>query len=59
MTRQKEVEEVLKSSGLRDKFKTIVGGAPVTGRWAAKIGADAYAEDAQDVVLKAKELLAG
>ncbi len=59
MTRQKEVEEVLKSSGLRDKFKTIVGGAPVTGRWAAKIGADAYAEDAQDVVLKAKELLSG
>jgi trimethylamine corrinoid protein len=35
----------------------MVGGAPVTGRWAAKIGADAYAEDAQDAVLKAKELL--
>ncbi|HDZ23009.1 MAG TPA: dimethylamine corrinoid protein 3 [Desulfobacteraceae bacterium] len=58
MTRQKELEEALKSIGLRDKFKTIVGGAPVTGRWAAKIGADAYAEDAQDAVLKVKELLA-
>ena len=57
MTRQKEVEEALKSAGLRNKFKTMVGGAPVTGRWAAKIGADAYAEDAQDAVLKAKELL--
>ena len=57
MTRQKEVEAALKSTGLRDKFKTMVGGAPVTGRWAAKIGADAYAEDAQDAVLKAKELL--
>ncbi len=57
MTRQKEVEEALKSAGLRDKFKTMVGGAPVTGRWAAKIGADAYAEDAQDAVSKAKELL--
>ncbi len=57
MTRQKEVEEALKSAGLRDKIKTMVGGAPVTGRWAAKIGADAYAEDAQDAVLKAKELL--
>ncbi len=57
MTRQKEVEAALKSAGLRDKFKTMVGGAPVTGRWAAKIGADAYAEDAQDAVLKAKELL--
>ncbi len=57
MNRQKEVEEALKSVGLRDKIKTMVGGAPVTGRWAAKIGADAYAEDAQDAVLKAKELL--
>jgi trimethylamine corrinoid protein len=57
MTRQKEVEAALKSAGLRDKFKTMVGGAPVTGRWAAKIGADAYAEDAQDAVLKAKDLL--
>jgi len=58
MPRQKEIEESLKSAGLRDKFKTIVGGAPVTGRWAAKIGADAYAEDAQDAVIKIKELLA-
>jgi len=58
MTRQKEVEQALKSAGLRDKFKTIVGGAPVTGRWAAKIGADAFAEDAQDAVTKMKELLA-
>lgn len=58
MTRQKELEQSLKSAGLRDKFKTIVGGAPVTGRWAAKIGADAFAEDAQDAVTKMKELLA-
>ncbi len=58
MTRQKEIEQALKSAGLRDKFKTMVGGAPVTGRWAAKIGSDAYAEDAQDAVLKVKELLA-
>jgi len=58
MTRQKEIEQALKSAGLRDKFKTIVGGAPVTGRWAAKIGSDAYAEDAQDAVVKVKELLA-
>ncbi len=57
MTRQKEIEEGLKSAGLRDKFKTIIGGAPVTARWAAKIGSDAYAEDAQDAVVKVKELL--
>ena len=57
MNRQKELEETLKKAGLRDRFKTMVGGAPVTPRWAARIGADAYAEDAQDGVLKVKTLL--
>jgi trimethylamine corrinoid protein len=59
MNRQKELEDSLKKAGLRDRFKTMVGGAPVTPRWAARIGADAYAEDAQDGVLKVKALLAG
>jgi trimethylamine corrinoid protein len=59
MARQKDLEDALKSAGVRDRFKTIVGGAPVTARWAAKIGADAYAEDAQEGVNKAKQLLAG
>jgi trimethylamine corrinoid protein len=59
MNRQKELEDALKKAGLRDRFKTMVGGAPVTPRWAARIGADAYAEDAQDGVLKVKALLAG
>lgn len=58
MGQQKNLEQALKSAGLRDRFKTMVGGAPVTGRWAARIGADAYAEDAQDGVVKVKELLA-
>jgi trimethylamine corrinoid protein len=58
MARQKDLEDALKSAGIRDKVHTIVGGAPVTARWAAKIGADAYAEDAQEGVLKARELLA-
>jgi trimethylamine corrinoid protein len=58
MGQQKTLEQALKSAGLRDRFKTMVGGAPVTGRWAARIGADAYAEDAQDGVVKVKELLA-
>jgi len=57
MGRQKDVEDALKSAGYKDKIKTIIGGAPVTGRWAAKIGCDAYAEDAQDAIVKIKELL--
>lgn len=50
MTEQKKIEELLAKEGLRDKVKTLVGGAPVTKRWAEKIGADAYCEDASDTV---------
>ena len=50
MTFQKDIEELLKEAGIRDKVKTMVGGAPVTGRWAEKIGADQYCEDASDTV---------
>jgi len=57
MVVQKELEEELKKAGLRDKYKTIVGGAPVTQRWADRIGADAYAQDASDGVKKVKELM--
>jgi trimethylamine corrinoid protein len=57
MVLQKELEEELKQVGLRDKYKTIIGGAPVTQRWADRIGADAYAHDASDGVRKAKQLI--
>ena len=50
MTFQKDIEDLLKEAGIRDKVKTMVGGAPVTGRWAEKIGADQYCEDASDTV---------
>jgi len=43
MAAQKELEEALRREGLRERFITIVGGAPVTERWARRIGADAYA----------------
>ena len=55
---QKELEEELKKAGLKEKYKTIVGGAPVTRRWAKRIGADAFAQDAGDGVNKIKQLLA-
>ena len=57
MGAQKELEEELKSANLKDRFKTMVGGAPVTQRWAKRIGADAFAEDAIEAVNKAKALL--
>ena len=55
MEEQKKVIKVLKDEGL--SFKTVVGGAPCTQRWADQIGADAYAEDANDGVKKIDALL--
>jgi dimethylamine corrinoid protein len=54
---QREVIEMLKEEGIRDKMKVMVGGAPATQAWADKIGADCYAENASEAVTKAKELL--
>ena len=47
----------IKDSDLRDKVKVMVGGAPITQRYADGIGADGYAPDAATAVEKAKELL--
>ena len=57
LVEQKKLEDQLKKLGLRERFKTMVGGAPATQRWADRIGADAYGEDAADAVKKALALL--
>jgi len=57
MPAQQELEEELKRAGLKGRYKTIVGGAPVTQRWANRIGADAFAENAGECVRVAKELI--
>jgi 5-methyltetrahydrofolate--homocysteine methyltransferase len=49
--------EALKSNGMRDKVKILVGGAPVTKEYAKEIGADGYAPDAACAVDEARELL--
>lgn len=56
MEGQKRLERELRRSGLREKYRTIVGGAPVTRRWAERIGADAYAENAAEAVHRVLEL---
>ena len=50
--------EALKSAGLRDKIKIMVGGAPTTQKWADEIGADGYADDAPGAVRVATALIA-
>jgi methylmalonyl-CoA mutase cobalamin-binding domain/chain len=44
----KDVIEALKSAGLRDKVKVILGGAPITQDYAESIGADAGTNDGVD-----------
>ena len=47
----------LADSGLRDTVKVIIGGAPVTRKYAEDIGADSYASDAGAAVHETKKLL--
>ena len=54
---QQDIETLLDEEGLKDKVKTMVGGAPVTQAWAERIGADAYADDAVECCNVAKELV--
>lgn len=57
MRNQKGVIEALEKAGLRSQVKVMVGGAPVTRRWAEEIGADGYAKDAMSAVALARELM--
>ena len=56
MPQMKETILALKSAEVRDSVKVMIGGAPVTGDYAAQIGADAYAPDAAVAVDKAHSL---
>jgi 5-methyltetrahydrofolate--homocysteine methyltransferase len=49
--------EALKRAGIRGKVKVMIGGAPVTDKYAREIGADCYGSDAGSAVTRAKEIL--
>lgn len=52
-----DVIQAFQEAGLRDKFKIMVGGAPVTQEYADSVGADGYASNASEAVEKAKDFL--
>jgi len=58
MREMKTTIEVVKKAGLRNQIKMIVGGAPLTDKFAREIGADGYAPDAASAVDVVKSLLA-
>jgi 5-methyltetrahydrofolate--homocysteine methyltransferase len=57
MPSMKDVVKKMGDSGLKDKVKVMIGGAPVTQSYADEIGADGYAPDAASAVDEAKQLL--
>jgi 5-methyltetrahydrofolate--homocysteine methyltransferase len=57
MPGMKGVIHMLEEEGLRDRVKVIIGGAPVTDKYAADIGADGFAPDAASAASLAKKLI--
>ena len=57
MPMMKATVDALVESGLRDQVKVIIGGAPVTQKFADEIGADGFAPDAGSATKLAKRLL--
>ncbi len=55
MPKMKATIEALEEAGLRDSVKVMIGGAPVTEKYAAEIGADVYASDAASAATRAKQ----
>ena len=55
--KQRDVINALKAAGLRERVKVMVGGAAVNQDFASEIGADGYAENANDAVTRAKALV--
>lgn len=51
--------QMLEEEGIRDRFKVMIGGGPVSKGFADRIGADGYAENAAGAVRVATDLLAG
>mgnify|MGYP000844256647 CR=1 FL=1 len=57
MQEQKNTIELLENKNIRDTVKVIVGGAPVSSRWAEIIRADGYSDNAVDAVKLVSGLL--
>jgi 5-methyltetrahydrofolate--homocysteine methyltransferase len=58
MPSMKTTIDALKQAGVRDKVKVLIGGAPITQKYADEIGADGYSESAVGAVALAKKAVA-
>ncbi len=59
MPKMKDTVQALTAAGLRDSVTVMVGGAPVTEKYAREIGADLYAPDASSAATRARQAACG
>jgi 5-methyltetrahydrofolate--homocysteine methyltransferase len=59
MPAMKTTIDALKSAGVREQVKVMIGGAPITQKFAEEIGADAFAPDASAAATRARAFVAG
>jgi trimethylamine corrinoid protein len=57
MASQKDLIDILKEIGKREKYLVMIGGAPTSQKWADDIGADIYGENAERAVSLALEFM--
>lgn len=57
MMGMKTVIEKMQERGIRDKVKVMIGGSPISQKFANEIGADGYSANAVEAVKLAKRLL--
>ncbi|TXT56139.1 MAG: hypothetical protein BAJALOKI2v1_630004 [Promethearchaeota archaeon] len=58
MMGQKKVIEILEEKKIRDRFKVVLGGAPVSAEWVEETGADGFADNAIEAVKVIQKLMA-
>lgn len=56
MPGMKKVIDILNEKNIRSKYKVMIGGGPISQRFADEIGADLYTLDANEAVRRVKEL---
>jgi 5-methyltetrahydrofolate--homocysteine methyltransferase len=58
MPAMKTTIDALKQAGVREKVKVLIGGAPITQKYAEEIGADGFSDNAVGAVALAKKAVA-
>ncbi|MCR1899707.1 corrinoid protein [Irregularibacter muris] len=58
MIGMKNVIDMLKEKNIRNKYKVMIGGGPISQKFADEIGADEYTVDANEAVKRIKSIVA-